>query len=242
MLELSGENSFRVHVRQFLRKKKTSANHAFIKQRPIRLAHLDLQRRLEAGRVLISSSHDQQRPLLAQRRLRQRLELLVVQQDLLDLTRQLVQSVDDGVPPDRERDAVLRQLNRPHDESNVLRRVGLGRRDTDFRSGVDVDTAVRFTRDGRTDDVDDSDVERAALEAVAHGEDRVGRFARLRDKDADIVAEDGRLAIEEVGSELNRDRDLGQLLEDRAGLPGRETSAFALGAPARRRLTAKHEW
>ena len=139
-------------------------------------------------------------------------------EDGADLTGELVQAVDDGVPARRHRQAVLRELNRHHDERDVLRSVGLGRGDTNLRAGVDVDTAVRLARDGRTDDVDDTDVERAALEAVAHREDRVGRLSRLRNKDANVVTEDRGLAVEEVGSQLDRDRNLRQLLKDRAGL------------------------
>jgi hypothetical protein len=180
--------------------------------------HLDLERCLQARRVLVPSSHDQQTPLLSERRVGERLEFAVVLEDLLDLTRQLVQSVDDGVPPLGERDPVLAELDGHHDEGDVLRRVGLGRRDSDLGSGVDVDTAVRFTRDGRSDDVDDSDIERSSLEAVAHREDRIGRLSRLRDEDADVVPEDGRLPVEEVGGELDGDGDLSQLLEDGSSL------------------------
>lgn len=188
--------------------------------------NLDLERRLQARRVLVPASHDEERPLLAERRVRQRLELVIVRQDLLDLPGKLVESVDDGVPAFGEGDPVLGELNRHHDEGDVLARVGLGRSDSDLGSGVDVDPAVRFARDGRSDDVDDSDVESSALEAVAHREDRVGRLARLGDKDADVVAEDGRLAVEEVGGELDRDGDFGELLEDGTRL--REESADCL--------------
>ena len=92
----------------------------------------------------------------------------------------------------------------------------LGRGDTNLRTGVDVDTAVGLTRDRGADRVDDTDTERATLQAVAQREDRVGRLAALADEHADVVAEDGRLAVEEVGRELDRDRDLRKLLEDRA--------------------------
>lgn len=181
VLELPRENSLRVHVRELF----------------------DLERGLEARGVLVAATHDEQRALLAQRRICERLVLAVVLEDLLDLAGELVEAVDDGVATGRERDAVLRELDRHHDERNVLRRVGLGRRDTDLGACVDVYAAVRLARDGGANHVDDSDVERAALEAVAHGEDRVGRLAGLRDEDAHVVAEDGRLAVEEVGRELD---------------------------------------
>lgn len=168
--------------------------------------------------MLVATSHDEQRPLLAQRSLRQRLELLVVLQDIPNLPGKVVEAVDDGVPPRGERDAIFRELDGHHDESDVLRGVSLGGSDANLGTGVDVDSAVRFARDGGSDDVDDTDVESSALEAVAHGEDRVGRLSRLGNEDADVVAEDGGLAVEEVGGELDRDGDLGQLLEDGASL------------------------
>jgi hypothetical protein len=222
VLELSCQNTLRVEIRKLLRVDGGWSAHcprlSFYPKSRSPSPHLDLERRLEASSMLVATSHDEQRPLLAQRSLRQRLELLVVLQDIPNLTRKVVQAIDDGVPPRGERDAILRELNGHHDESDVLRGVGLGGSDSNFGTGVDMDSAVRFARNGRTDDVDDSDVEGAALEAVTHGEDRVGRLARLGDEDADVVAEDGGLAVEEVGGELDGDGDLGQLLEDGASL------------------------
>lgn len=78
----------------------------------------------------------------------------------------------------------------------------LGGCDTDFRTSVDVDTAVRLTRDGASDSVGDTDTESTTLEAVSHGEDSVGSLSRLRDEDADVVPEDRSLAIQEVTCQL----------------------------------------
>lgn len=164
--------------------------------------------------MLVTSSHDQQRPLLSKGSISQRLVLPIVLQDLFNLPGQVVQAIDDGVPPRGEGDPVFRELNRHHDQSDVLRSVGFSRSDTDLRSGVDVDTAVRFTRDSRSDNVDDSDVESSAFEAVAHREDRVGSFSRLGNENAHVVSEDGSSSIEEVGGELDRDGNLGKFFKD----------------------------
>lgn len=45
---------------------------------------------------------------------------------------------------------------------------------------------------------------------------RIARIARLPEQNTDILTEDGRLAVEEVAHELDRDGDLRELLEDRA--------------------------
>lgn len=49
------------------------------------------------------------------------------------------------------------------------------------------------------DSVDHTETESTPLEAVSHGEDRVGSLSRLRDENRDIVSEDGRSSVEEVG-------------------------------------------
>ena len=79
-----------------------------------------------------------------------------------------------------------------------------------------MDTAVGEEGDGRTDVVDNTDGKSAALQAVAKSHERVGSLTGLRDEDAGVVTEDGSLAVEEVGSQLDSDRDLGQLLKDTA--------------------------
>lgn len=88
-----------------------------------------------------------------------------------------METLDNRIPALRKRDSVLGKLDGHQRQCNVLRRVRLGRRDTDFRSGVDVHTTVGLARDGRTDGVDDANAKRAAFQAVSEGEDRIGRLA-----------------------------------------------------------------
>jgi len=63
-----------------------------------------------------------------------------------------------------------------------------------------MDAAVGLAGDGTSDGVDDTNAECAALEAVSHSQDGIGGFAGLRDKDADVITEDGGLAVKEVRS------------------------------------------
>lgn len=167
--------------------------------------------------MLVTTTHDEERRLLREDR-GESLVVSVGEEDLADLTWELVKSVDDGVSSSGHRKAVLSELNGHHGESDVLRSVGLGRSDSDFRSSVDVNSAMRFSRDGRTDDVDDTDVEGTTFETVSHGEDSVGSFSRLRNENADIVSEDGGFAVEEIGGEFDRDGDFGELFEDGTSL------------------------
>ena len=74
---------------------------------------------------------------------------------------------------------------------------------TPIGARVDVDTAVGLTRDRRTDSVDDTNAQRAALHAVAERQDRVRRLAALAQLHTLIVMEDGRLAVQEVGRKLD---------------------------------------
>ena len=163
--------------------------------------------------MLISTTHNEERSLLSEHG-SESLEFTIGEKDLTDLTREFVKSVDDGVATSGHRESILRELNRHHDEGDVLRGVSFGRGDSDLRSSVDVDTAVGFSRDRRSDNVDDSDVQSSSFEAVSHGEDGIGSFSRLRDENANVVSEDGSLAIEEVGSEFDGNRDLGEFFND----------------------------
>ena len=49
---------------------------------------------------------------------------------------------------------------------------------------------------------------------MAESHERIGGLTRLGDEDAGVVTEDRCLSIEEVRGKLDRDGDLGQLLED----------------------------
>jgi hypothetical protein len=94
---------------------------------------------------------------------------------------------------------------------------------------------MSLTGDNATNDIADADSESATLDGVtanfrpesgsavkmrSEGEnlpqtqDCVVGTSTLADKDTDVVAEDGRLAIKKVGSAFDRNGNLGQFLED----------------------------
>lgn len=103
VLELAREDALRVHVADLL----------------------DLQRALQARRVLQPAPEDQQRPRVRERRVRQRLQRLVRLEHGLDLPRQRVQAVDDLLVSLDERDAVFGELDGHHEKHDVLRSVCL---------------------------------------------------------------------------------------------------------------------
>lgn len=214
---------------------------------------------LFVNHLLVPPAHDQQALAIHQRILRQLLQRLVQRKHLGDLRRELMQAIDDLVPPLRQRDLVFRQLQGHHDERDVLRRVRLarcrfsrraltstrynthlGRSHTDFRTSVDVDTAVGLTGHGASDGVHDTDAERTTLQAVPHGQDRVGRLAGLGDEHADVVTEDRCLAIQEIGGQLDGYGDLRQFLKDSSCLSHCIVSPAVQGR-LERRLTATAE-
>ncbi len=77
-----------------------------------------------------------------------------------------------------------------------------------------MNTAVSFTGERGTDSVDHTNAKRATLQAVAKSEDGVGGLATLAEEHNNIITEYRCLAIQEVRSKLNADRNLGQFLED----------------------------
>ena len=138
----------------------------------------------------------------------------------LDLAGQVAQADDDLLASLLLRVGVLAHDQTEHDERDELAGVGLGRGDADLRAGVDVNAAVGLARYRAAHRVRDADDESAALLAVAQRQYGVGRLARLRDEEAHVVAEDGRVAVEEVAGQLDHDGQLGELLEQLASGDG----------------------
>ena len=74
---------------------------------------------------------------------------------------------------------VVGEHKREQDECNELGSVGFSGGDADFRSGVQMDAAVRLPRDGATDGVGDAHTEGGSGLAIAQRFHRVRSFARL---------------------------------------------------------------
>ena len=81
---------------------------------------LNLQGTFQTRRVLVTAAHDQQAPLVDQRRVGELLQGLVQVEDFLDLRWERQQPLDDLVASRGQRDAVLGQLERHHQQCDVL--------------------------------------------------------------------------------------------------------------------------
>jgi len=90
-----------------------------------------------------------------------------------------MQTGDDLIAALSERDTIFGELESHHKKRNILRSVCLGGSHTDFGTGIDMDTAMRLTRDGRTDSVDNTDTQGTTLEAVSHSQDGICSFSTL---------------------------------------------------------------
>ena len=192
VLQLTGHDSLTVEVGDFL----------------------DLESTLEGSGELAATTQEKQGLLIAESLLAKFLDGAVLLEDLLDLSRNIRETLHNLLTAGLLGCAVLAKRQRKHDHGDKLRGVGLGGGNTDLGSSVDVDTAVGEERDGGTDNVDDTHGQGTALQAVAEGHERISGLTRLGDEDASVVTEDGSLAIEEVRGKLDGDGDLGKLLED----------------------------
>ena len=163
--------------------------------------------------MLCTTAKEKQRLLVLELEA-QVLDVLVLLENLLELLRDLAKALHDGLSSGLLGRTVLAERQSEHDHADELGGVGLGGGNTDFGTSVDVDTTVGHHGDGGTDNVDDTNSQGTALETVAESQERVSGLTGLGDKDAGVVTEDRSLSVEEVGSQLDGDGDLGQLLED----------------------------
>jgi hypothetical protein len=88
---------------------------------------LDLEGTLEASCVLESTTHDKQGARDLKRFLGELLEALVLVEHSSNLLREGMKTGDDFVAALSEGDTILGELDRHHDECDILRRVGLHR-------------------------------------------------------------------------------------------------------------------
>lgn len=178
------------------------------------------------------------------------LDALVKLENFSELLGNLAETLHDVHTPLVLACAVLRQDKCEHDHADELGSVGFGGGDTDLGTGVDVDTTVGHEGDAGADNVDDTNGEGTALQAVAESHERVGSLTRLGDEDASVVTEDGSLTIEEVRGKLDGDGDLSQLLKSTTNSHARvvggttsnedQTSAAPDGADVLPKSTESH--
>lgn len=165
---------------------------------------------------MLSTTAEKQQRLLVLELEAHLLDVLVELENLLELLRDLAKTLHDGQTSCLLGSTVLAEGEGEHDHADELRSVGLGGSDTNFRTGVDVNTTVGHHGDGGTDDVDDTNGQSTTFQAVTEGQKRVGSLARLRDEDAGVITENGSSPVEEVRGQLDGDGDLGKFLEDTA--------------------------
>jgi hypothetical protein len=196
---------------------------------------LDLQSTFQGSGELTTTTEQEQRLLVLEGLLTKSLDGSVELKNGLDLSGNVRKTLHNLLTTSLLGSSILTQGQGEHDHGNELRGVGLRRGDTDFGTGVNVDTTVGQKRDGGADDVDDTNSQGTALQAVAEGQERVSGLTRLGDEDAGIITEDRSLSIEEIGGQLNGDGDLSKLLKDTtdsharviAGTAGNEDDAAA---------------
>jgi len=176
---------------------------------------LDLQSTLESSGVLSTTTKEKQGLLVLELEA-QVLDVLILLENLLELLRYLAKTVHDCLSSGLLGSTVLTKRQSEHNHTDELRGVGLGRGDTNFGTGVDVDTTVGHHRDGRTDNVDNTDGQSTTLETVTESQEGVGSLTRLRNENASVVTEDRGLSVKEVRGQLDRDGNLSQLLENTA--------------------------
>ena len=103
--------------------------------------------------------------------------------------------------------------DRQRGEHGQLAGEGLGRGDADLRAGEDRQRHVALARDRRGLDVDDRDDAAALRLDVAQRRQGVGGLARLADEEPEGAGAERRLAVAELGGDLDLDRQAGEALE-----------------------------
>ena len=93
----------------------------------------------------------------------------------------------------------------------------LGRSHADFRSRVRVNRPIGFARNHGADHVANAESLCSLGARLAHRGDGVGRFARLRDEDVEIVRASQRIAVAIFAGIVHLDRQLGEALDHELG-------------------------
>src|SRR5512133_4333564 len=101
---------------------------------------------------------------------------------------------------------------------------GFGGGHPDFRAGVGVDDTACFTGNGGIHDVADGHDHGAACLCLPQGRQGIGGLARLGDDHDQGVLVDDRVAVAELGGNIDLDRDAAAALDvefsDQRGVPG----------------------
>lgn len=165
--------------------------------------------------IIPASSHEQQR-LFQVQLFRQFQNLIVQLKNLIDLIGQHSQTLDDFTAPRLHRYAILAHDQCKHDKRYDLTSVCLGRCHANFRSCVDVHTAMTFSANTAAHCIGDSNDQGPVVLAVAQSQKRVRSLARLWNKKTHVISENGRASVQKITGQLNHDRQFSEFLQDLA--------------------------
>ncbi len=147
-------------------------------------------------------------------------------------SRQAAQVGDELARGARHRSSVPRrsaEQDRQQVQVDQRRGEGLGRGHADLRPGLHRDVAVGHAHRLRADGVDDAPQRGAFAARLLHRRQRVGRLARLADGQHHRVGVDDRIAVAELGGDIDLDRDARQAFDQQLARPCRRAP------PCRRR-------
>ncbi len=95
-----------------------------------------------------------------------------------------------------------------------LRRERFGGRDADLGSGVHVNAAIAFARDGAGDVIANSERAMSFAPALAQCAERIGGFAALADREDERVVRHWRIAMAKLARVFDFDWNVGQMLDE----------------------------
>ena len=141
-------------------------------------------------------------------------DLAVEMQRLLDQPRNLDQPLHQPALAFRVGAVELGERDHEHAERRELRRERLGRRDADLRAGARQQHELRFAHERALGHVADRQARQVAgLLGHAQRRERVGRLARLRDRDEQRVLRHDGIAIAILARDLDPARQARDLLD-----------------------------
>ena len=191
MLHLPRGRAFRVDVRELL----------------------ELQRALECGRVVHTAAQEQEVPRGVVT-VCERAHLRLLAEDGVDERRKMEGL---GEQPPRalliDRAAALSEIDREEVQVNKHRGIGLGRRNRDLGTCMEIDHVVRHAARLAPHDVDESEQACASFPGFLHRGERVRRLAGLGDREEELSLGDDRLAVPVLTWDVDIAGDTGKALD-----------------------------
>ena len=185
---------------------------------------LQLERAFERDREVVEPAQEKE-ILGAGVFQRDRFDRFIAREDRFHLRRDRLERADDLCAAAGREHADSAHEQRHERQHRDLGGERLGRGHADFRSGVQINSAIRLARNRAADDVAEGEHLVAPPAGLPQAGECVGRFARLRDDEDQRVLVDRRVAIAEFAGVFHLDRDVSEFLEevlsDQRGVPTR---------------------